>query len=65
MSEPTFTKERFYGEVVQRITPWQAPAPKLKQAKPVSEPEEMEPREYDPFRWAQERPDTEEGSDVL
>jgi hypothetical protein len=57
--------ERFYGEVVQQITPWQAPAPKLKQAKPVAEPEEMEPREYDPFRWAQERPDTEEGSDVL
>jgi hypothetical protein len=54
--------EKFYGSVVQQITPWQPPAPKLKQAKP--EPEPDTDRAYDPFRWAQERPDTEQGKPI-
>ena len=56
--------ERFYGEVVQQISPWQPPAPKLKQVK-AAEVEEGDKREYDPFRWAQERPDIEEGTDTF
>ena len=55
--------EKFYGSVVQQITPWQPPAPKLKQAKP--EPELEPDGAYDPFRWAQERPDTEEGREAF
>ncbi len=57
--------ERFYGDVVQQITPWQPPAPKLKQTKPAPEPEDIGPKGYDSFTWAQKRPDTEEGSDVF
>lgn len=57
--------EKFYGTVVQQITPWQPPAPKLKQTQPAPEPQVDEPRAYDPFRWAQERPDTEEGREVF
>lgn len=57
--------ENFYGHVVQQITPWQPPAPKLKQAAPVTESEDDGPSAYDPFRWAQSRPDTEEGRDIF
>jgi hypothetical protein len=55
--------ERFYGGVLQQITPWQPPAPKLA---PKTEPEPSEPTaRYDPFRWAIERPEVEEGSENL
>lgn len=57
--------ENFYRSVVQQITPWQPSAPKLKQSMPVPEPEDQVLGGYDPFTWAQERPDTEEGRDVL
>lgn len=49
----------FYGSVVQQITPWQPPAPKLKQTKQLREVEED--GAFDPFRWAVERPEIEEG----
>ena len=55
--------EDFYGDVLQQITPWQPPAPKLKQAKPPPEIDEARP--YDPFRRAVERPEVEEGTDAL
>lgn len=46
--------ENFYGSVVQQITPWQPPAPKLKQAKP--DPELEPDGAYDPFRWRSNGP---------
>ena len=55
--------EDFYGGVLQQITPWQPPAPKLKHAKPS--PEVDEDRPFDPFRRAVERPEVEEGTDAL
>lgn len=58
--------EKFYGGVVQQITPWQPSAPKLIQSKPPAEPEADAPAvEYDPFWRTQQRPETEEGSDVF
>ena len=57
--------ESFYGDVVQQIRPWQAPAPKLKQTKPAPEVQDDDLGAYDPFRWAQERPEVEEGTDPL
>ncbi|HEY5891160.1 MAG TPA: hypothetical protein VIW94_10730 [Acidimicrobiia bacterium] len=58
--------EKFYGGVVQQITPWQPSAPKLIQSKPPAEPEADAPAvEYDPFWRTQQRPETEEGSDFF
>lgn len=57
--------ERFYGSAVQQITPWQPPAPKLIQAKLAPDVGEVAPGVHDPFRWALDRPELEEGSDLL
>ena len=57
--------ETFYGSVIQQITPWQPPAPKLKQPKPGTDQEGEGPTMFDPFRWAQERPETTGSTDVL
>jgi hypothetical protein len=57
--------ESFYGGVVQQITPWQPPAPKLKQSKPTPEVDQNEQRLSDPFRWVQERPDAGEDTEVF
>jgi hypothetical protein len=57
--------ETFYGGVVQQITPWQPPAPKLKQSKPSPEVDQNEQRLSDPFRWVQERPDAGEDTEVF
>lgn len=57
--------ERFYGNVVQQITPWQPPAPKLKQQAKAVEADDDGASSYEPFRWALQRPDTEEGRDSL
>lgn len=46
--------ESFYGSVVQQITQWQAPAPKLKPQKPTPEVDEEMPRITDPYHWRQD-----------
>jgi hypothetical protein len=56
--------EAFYGTVVQQITPWQAPAPKLKQQAPMPEVDDAIPLNPDPFRWRRDSWDVDEGTDL-
>lgn len=52
--------ENFYGDVVQQITPWQPPAPKLKQSKTPPEDVVENPAMRDAFRWIQGDPEDRE-----
>src|SRR5690606_1532029 len=50
----------FYGSVVQQITPWQRPAPKLtKESTPVEPDQKDEVVEVDTFSWQQPHPWTD------